>query len=177
VLVSADGSGGALGVTPLFSGAARRREAFKFVFAGEAGLTGDGGLTGSVGLGFRAGDFVELSARLRALPFDNTLASTPGAFSTPVNLLYGARLVLHIDGDGDRRTAFVFGGEALGGTLRDGTALTELGFVLGPRFGISEKMFASILLAPSLLIPAGSSYGEPSPVGQIMITAEFGFAL
>ena len=176
VLVSADGSGGALGVTPLFSGAARRREAVKFVFAGEAGSTGDGGLTGSVGLGFRAGDFVELSARLRALPFDNTLAS--GASSAaPVNLLYGGRLALHIDGDGDRRTAFVFGGEVLGGSLRDGTALTELGFVLGPRFGITEKMFASFLLAPSLLIPASSRYGEPSAVGQVMITAEFGFAL
>ena len=128
-------------------------------------------MTGSAGLGFRAGDFVELSARLRALPFDNTLASTQGASSAaPVNLLYGGRLALHIDGDGDRRTAFVFGGEVLGGSLRDGTALTELGFVLGPRFGITDKMFASLLLAPSLLIPASSPYGEPSTVGQIMIT-------
>ena len=39
VLVTADGTGGVLGVTPLFSGAARRRESIKFVFAGEAGLT------------------------------------------------------------------------------------------------------------------------------------------
>ena len=177
VLVTADGTGGVLAATPLFSGAARRREAFKFVFAGEAGLTGDGGMTGSAGLGFRAGDLVELSARLRAIPFDETLTGMGTSSASPLNLLYGGRLALHIDGDGDRRTAFVFGGEILGGMLRDGTFMMELAFVLGPRFGITDKMFASLLLTPSLLIPDRSPYGERATVGQVMFTAEFGFAL
>lgn len=178
VLVTADGTGGVLAATPLFSGAARRRESFKLVFSGEAGLTGEGGMTGSAGFGFRAGDFVELSARLRALPFDETQGFTQGVSSAaPVNLLYGGRLAFHIDGDGDRRTAFVFGGELLVGPLRDGTLLTELGFVLGPRFGFTDKMFGSLLVAPSLLIPDSSPYGERSTVGQVMFTAELGFAL
>ena len=178
VLVTADGTGGELGVTPLFSGAARRRESFKLVFAGEGGVTGSGGLTGSAGVGFRAGDFVELSARIRALPSADTLAWTQGALSAaPVNLLYGGRLALHIDGDGDRRTAFVAGGELLFGSIRDVTTLTQLGFVLGPRFGITDKTFASILFVPSLLIPDSSPNGERSTVGQFMVSAEFGFAL
>jgi hypothetical protein len=180
VLVVADGSGSGFGVTPLFSGAARRRETFKFVFTGEAGLTGEGGMTGSAGLGFRAGDFVELSARLRALPFDGTAGWTPTTSSAaPVNLLYGGRLAFHIDGDGDRRSAFVFGGELLGGSLRDGTSLIELGFVLGPRFGLTDKTFASLLFAPSLLIPSRSSSltGGQSTIGQLMVSVELGFAL
>jgi len=178
VLVTADGSGGTLGVTPLFSAEARRRESFKLVFAGEAGLTGEGGMTGAVGFGFRAGDFVELSARLRALPFHDAVDSTQGTSpAAPVNLLGGGRLSFHIDGDGDRRTAFVFGGELLVGSLRDGALLTELGFVFGPRFGFSDKMFGSLLLAPSLLIPDSSRYVERSTVGQVMFTAELGFAL
>jgi len=177
VLVTADDSGGALGVTPLFSAEARRRESFKLVFAGEAGVTGEGGMTGAVGFGFRAGDFVELSARLRALPFEDAFDSTQGASPAAPVLLGGGRLAFHIDGDGDRRTAFVFGGELLVGSLRDGTALTELGFVFGPRFGFSDKMFGSLLLAPSLLIPDSSRYVERSTVGQLMFTAELGFAL
>ena len=177
VLVTADDSGGALGVTPLFSRAARRRESFKLVFAGEAGLTGEGGMTGAVGFGFRAGDFVELSARLRVLPFDDAFDSTLGTSSAAPVLLGGGRLAFHIDGDGDRRTAFVFGGELLVGSLRDGALLTELGFVFGPRFGFTDTMFGSLLLAPSLLIPDSSRYVERSTVGQVMFTAELGFAL
>ena len=103
------------------------------------------------------------------------LAGTPGR--SPVSLLYGGRLVFHIDGDGDRRTAFVFGGEVLGGALRDGTFMTELALVLGPRFGITDKMFASVLLTPYFVIPDRSPYGERSTVGRVMVTAEFGFAL
>ena len=177
VLVTADGTGGALGVTPLFSGAARRRESIKLVFAGEAGFVDAGGVTGSAGIGLRAGDFVELSARVRALRFDDPLGPIQGASSAAPLLLYGGRLAFHIDGDGDRRTAFVLGGELLLGSVPGVTSLTELGFVVGPRFGISDKMFASLLFEPSVVIPQRAAYGEPSAVGQFMLSAEFGFAL
>ena len=150
MLVTADGSGGALGVTPLFSGAARRRESIQARVRRRGRLADAGGVTGSAGIGLRAGDFVELSARVRALPFDDPLGPIQGASSAAPVLLYGGRLAFHIDGDGDRRTAFVFGGELLLGSVPDVTSLTELGFVVGPRFGISDKMFASLLFAPSV---------------------------
>ena len=112
------------------------------------------------------------------LRFDDGLAGTQGiSAAAPVNLLGGARLAFHIDGDGDRRTAFVFGGELLVGSLRDGALLTELGFVFGPRFGFTDNIFGSLLVAPSLLIPDSSRYVERSTVGQVLITAELGFAL
>jgi hypothetical protein len=178
VLVTAAGTAGTLAATPLFTEAARRREACKLILAAEAGGDGNGGLTGSAGAGFRFGDFLELTARLRALSFDDTpLWMRSASASAPVSLLYGGRAAFHIDGDGDRRTAFVLGGEVLGGSLSDGTSLTEVGLVLGPRFGITDKMFASFLLAPSLIVPRDSPYGGLSTVGQVMFSAEIGFGL
>jgi hypothetical protein len=167
VLVATEGPAGTLVATPLFTGAARRRDAVKAVLAGEAGVTVDGLGTGAAGVGLRLGDFVELTARLRALPYGDRQVGP-----APINLLYGGRLALHIDGDGDRRTAFVFGGELLGGETRDGTSLTQGSLILGPRFGITEKTFASLLFAPSFLNP-----GNGPVTGQMMFSAEFGFDL
>jgi hypothetical protein len=98
------------------------------------------------------------------------------SYTTPTNLLFGARLALHIDGDGDPRFAFLVGGEVLGGSLADGASLTELAFVLGPRVGITNKSFASLLLAPSVLVTSGSPY-DSSSTGKVMLTLELGFDL
>jgi hypothetical protein len=171
VLVAADGPAGTIAATPLFTGAARRREAIKLVLAGEAGVTTDGIGTGGASVGLRFGDFVELTARLRALPYDDRSVNMQ-AGRAPINLLYGGRLALHIDGDGDRRTAFVFGGELLGGTTPDGASLIQGSLVMGPRVGITDKTFASLLFQPSFLSPA---YGPTT--GQMMFSAEFGFDL
>jgi hypothetical protein len=178
VLVSADGTAGALAVRPLFSPEARRRDSFKLIVAGDGGLSGDGStLTASAGVGLRLGDFVELTVRMRALAFDDTPLLMRGpSYTTPTNFLFGGRLALHIDGDGDARTAFVVGGEVLGGSLADGASLTELAFVLGPRFAITNKTFASLLLAPSLLVQRGSPY-DASTTGQVMLSLELGFDL
>ena len=169
VLVTADGT-----ATPLFSGAARRRDKIKLVLAGEAGMTSDGAWTGAAGAGIRISDFVELTARVRALPFnDMQTAGSPA----PVGFLYGGRLVLHIDGDGDPRTEFVFGGELLDGSTSDGTSLLQGSLIAGPRFGITNKTFVSLLVAPSFLAPSGSPWGHNQTVGQFLFSAEFGFDL
>jgi len=105
------------------------------------------------------------------------LAATapPGGEVTPTDAgelrLHGARLALHIDGDGDR-TAFVFGGELIGGTAPGGSSLMQGSLVFGPRFGITEKTFASLLFQPSFLSP-----GNGPVTGQAMFSAEFGFDL
>jgi len=171
VLVTTEGPAGTLAATPLFTGAARRRDVIKFVFAGEAGLTTDGFGTGGVGAGLRLGDFVELTARLRLLPFDDRPAN-PQTGSAAINLLYGGRLAFHVDGDGDRRLAFVMGGELVGGTMPDGTSLTQGSLFLGPRVGLTEKTFASLLFGGSFVNP-----GNSPVTGQMMLSAEFGFDL
>jgi hypothetical protein len=171
VLVAAEGPAGTLAAAPLFTGAARRRDQIKLILAGEGGVTTDGFGTGGAGIGFRAGDFVELTARVRVLPYDDRPAYLQVG-RAPINLLYGGRLALHIDGDGDRRTAFVFGGELLGGTTADGSSLMQGSAILGPRFGITDKTFASLLFQPSFLNP-----GNGPVTGQMMFSAEFGFDL
>jgi hypothetical protein len=171
VLVGSEGPAGAVAATPLFTGSARRRDEIKFVFAGEAGLTDEGIGTGSAGLGLRLADFVELTARLRVLPYDARPAYQQVG-PPPVNFLWGGRVVFHMDGDGDRRTAFVFGGELLGGTAPDGTSLLQGSLILGPRVGITDKTFASLLFAPSFVDP-----GNAPAAGQLMFSLELGFDL
>jgi len=171
VLVAADGPAGTIAATPLFTGAARRRDQIKLLLSGEAGVTTDGVGTAAAGVGVRVSDFVELSARLRALPYDDRPFDQQVG-RTPIALLYGGRLALHIDGDGDRRTAFLFGGELLMGESSEGASLTQGSLIIGPRFGITEKTFASLLFEPSFLNPSNH------PVtGQMMFCAEFGFDL
>jgi hypothetical protein len=170
VLISADGPAGTIAATPLFTGAARRRDQIKLVLAGDAGLTTDAIGTGAAGAGIRLGDFVELTARLRLLPYDDR--PVPQAGTAPINLLYGARLALHIDGDGDRRTAFVLGGEVVGGTAPGGSSLTQGSLIFGPRFGLTDKTFASLLFQPFFL---NQSNGPLT--GGAMFSAEFGFDL
>jgi len=171
VIVSTDGPAGTLAATPLFTGAARRRDQIKLLVSGEAGLTTDGVGTGAAGVGVRVSDFVELSARLRALPYDDRPFDQQVGRS-PISLLYGGRLALHIDGDGDRRTAFLFGGELLMGQSSEGASLTQGSLIIGPRFGITEKTFASLLFEPSFLNPSNHPV-----MGQMMFCAEFGFDL
>jgi len=127
--------------------------------------------TGAAGVGVRVSDFVELSARLRALPYDDRPFDQQVGRS-PISLLYGGRLALHIDGDGDRRTAFLFGGELLMGQSSEGASLTQGSLIIGPRFGITEKTFASLLFEPSFLNPSNHPV-----MGQMMFCAEFGFDL
>lgn len=173
-----------LATTPLFTESARRRDDFKLVLAGEAGLSNEAGFTGSLGAGFRLADFVEITGHARLLFFDETAALSPGESAiasassvgtgTP-HLLFGGRLAFHIDGDGDPRTAFVLGGETLAGSLEHAGTLWQLGAVMGPRFGIGDKLFASLLFTPSLLVadtPDGAS-----AIGQVLFTAELGFDL
>lgn len=169
----------ARGATPLFTARARRRDIVKLVLSGEAGTTSDSTFTGGAGVGLRFHDFVELTARTRALAFDEapTLGSGGGPESPPQHLLFGGRLALHIDTDGDPLTAFVVGAEILGGRLGTGADLTDVGFVLGPRFGLGDKMFASLLLAPSLLLARGNPGGPDLAVGQVMFSVELGFGL
>ena len=171
VLVATDGPEGTLEATPLFTGSARRRDEVKFVLTAEAGLTMDALGTGAAGAGLRLSDFVELSARVRVLPYDDRPVDQR-AGSTPISLLYGGRLALHIDGDGDRRTAFVFGGEMLGGSTAGGTSLMQGSLIFGPRVGITQKTFASLLFEPSFLSP-----GNGPVTGQMIFSAEFGFDL
>jgi len=171
VLVASEGPAGTLAATPLFTGAARRRDALKLVLAGEGGVTSDGIGTGGAGVGIRAGDFVELTARLRLLPYDDRSFDLRSGHA-PINVLYGGRLAFHIDGDGDRRTAFVFGGELVGGTTPAGSSLLQGSLILGPRIGITQKTFASLLFEPSFLSP-----GNAPTTGQMMFSAEFGFDL
>ena len=171
VLVTTDGPAGTLAATPLFTGAARRRDQIKLVLSGEAGVTTDGVGTGGAGVGVRISDFVELGARLRALPYDDRPVDLQ-AGRVPIALLYGGRLALHIDGDGDRRTAFVFGGELLMGESTEGASLTQGSLIFGPRFGITEKTVASLLFEPSFLNPSNHPV-----MGQMMFCAEFGFDL
>lgn len=161
--------------TPLFTQSARRRDYFKWLLAADAGITSEGTFTGGVTAGFRLNDFVEIAGRARLLWLDEQPAWAPDGSQiyrgTP-HALFGARLGFHIDGDGDRIST-VFGGEVLGGSLADGGTLWQLGLNLGPRFGIGEKTFASLLFAPSLLVkdrPDGAT-----AVGQVMFTAELGF--
>jgi hypothetical protein len=153
--------------TPLFTGAARRRDTLKLVLAGEAGVTSEGGRTGAAGAGVRLGDFIEVTARVRALGY-----AAPAATSAPLRLLYGARFAFHLDGDGDRRSAFVLGGELLSGTAPDGASLVQGSLIVGPRFGITERTFASLLVAPSFL----SASNRPT-AGQVTVSLEFGFDL
>jgi hypothetical protein len=171
VLVPADGPAGTLAATPLFTGAARRRDQIKLIVAGEAGVTTDEIGTGSVGAGVRVGDFFELTGRLRTLQYDDRSFDLHVG-SGPIALLYGARLALHIDGDGDRRTAFVFGGEMLGGATPGGASVTQGSLIFGPRIGITDKTFASLLFQPSFLNPSNHPV-----MGQMMFSAEFGFDL
>lgn len=176
VLVTAEGPAGTVAATPLFTGAARRRDAVKLVLAGEAGVTNDGMGTGAVGAGLRVADFIELTARVRALRYDDRstdpYAGDTQAGSVPISLLYGARLAFHIDGDGDRRAACVLGGELLSGMGPDGSSLYQGSLILGPRFGMTEKSFVSLLVAPGFI---SSSHGPTT--GQVMFSAELGFDL
>src|SRR5205823_7526438 len=68
----APGDAGAttLRAAPLFSGAAVRRDMIKLLVEGEAGFGTGGVFAGGAGAGIRLGDFVELTARARVLPFD-----------------------------------------------------------------------------------------------------------
>jgi hypothetical protein len=171
VLVTSEGPTGAVVATPLFTGAARRRDAVKLVLAGEAGLTSDGLGTGAAGVGLRLRDFVELTARVRALPYDDRPAYQQVG-PAPVSFLWGGRLAFHMDGDGDRRTAFLFGVELLGGATPDGASLLQGSLILGPRVGITEKTFVSLLFAPSFVSP-----GNSPTTGQVIGSLELGFDL
>jgi hypothetical protein len=167
--------------TPLFTARAQRRDVVKLVLAGEAGMTSGSTVTGGAGVGLRLLDFVELTARTRTLAFDEASPTSGNggeiAESPPQHLLFGGRLAVHIDADGDPRTSFVVGAEVLAGKLGSGGDLTDLGFVLGPRFGLGDKMFASLLFAPSLLLARGSAAGPDFAVGQLMVNLELGFGL
>lgn len=177
MLVSAGETSDTLAATPLFSEAARRRETIKLLVAVEGGITSEGAGTGALGLGIRLGDYVELSARARALPYDDRPAWMNLDIATSsIQFLYGGRAALHIDGDGDRRLAGVFGAELLGGSMPDGTSLTQGSLILGPRFGLTSKTFASLLFAPSFVSTSGSPYGDQT-IGQVMFSAELGFDL
>ena len=178
VLVAPDGAGATtLHATPLFSAPAVRRDMIKLVVAGEAGVGDDGVFTGGVGAGIRLGDFVELTARARVLPFDVDSVDGTTPLAGPPHLLYGGRFALHIDRDGDPLTAFVVGGEVVGTTIGDTGSLTQAAFLLGPRFGIGQKMYASLLLSPSLVSWSGLASRADGSAGQLTINAELGFGL
>jgi hypothetical protein len=176
VLLTPDEPGATVRATPLFSARARRRDAIKLVLEGEAGVTADGAFTGAAGLGARLGDFLELTARVRSL---SLAAPAPPGWAAPSptqHLLVGGRLGLHIDTDGNPLTAFVLGGEMLGGQI-DGQSVTELAFLLGPRVGIGDKMFASLLFTPTVLLTAGQPGQSGSTTLQMLFTGEIGFDL
>ena len=177
----ASSSDNSTGTVPLFSSSARRRDRIKLILAGEAGLDGASGVTASVGAGIRICDFVELTGRLRALSLggDSSVVPTDGmsVVSPTVGLLGGLRLALHIDPDGNPVTSFVVGAEILGGSRGGGPSVTELGFVLGPRIGITDKAFVSLLVAPSLLTTKGTNDRPGGTTGQVMVSAEMGFDL
>lgn len=187
-LLAAGPSHGRGALVPLFSDRARRRDDLKLVLSGEGGITGTGTFTGGLGLGLRLFDFVELTARVRALPFaEATLAEatadSPSLTAAAVpssswpRLLFGGRAALHVDGDGDPHSAFVLGGEFLAGHLASGAELTELGLVIGPRIGIGDTAFVSLLFTPSLLLIGDGPGAVASTAGQFMLTAELGFGL
>jgi len=176
VLLAPDEPSATVRVTPLFSARARRRDAFKLVLEGEAGVTTEGAFTGAAGIGARLGDFLELTARARSLSLAAPALYGGPAPSPAQHLLFGGRMGLHIDTDGNPLTAFVFGGEVLAGQV-DGQTVTELGLVLGPRFGIGDKMFASLLVTPSVLLTSGQPGRSDTATMQMLFTGEIGFDL
>jgi hypothetical protein len=178
VLVAGGGAtAGTLRTTPLFTGEAVRRDMIKFLVAGEGGVTSDSTFAGALGVGLRLSDFVELSARARVVTFDEGSGPYGGPSPGSPHLLYGGRLALHIDPDGDPLLAFVAGGEVVGNTIGDYGSLTQAAFVFGPRFGIGQKAFASLLLEPSLIVWSGLPNRPDGSAGQLTINLEVGFGL
>lgn len=168
-------------VVPLFTSSARRRDQVKVVLGGDFGVESaeDMTFTGSAGVGLRLFDFLEVTGRVRSVTFDDwgpaAGAGSPGT-GLSRHLLGGGRLSLHLDADGNPATAFVAGGEVLAGSLEGGGTLTELGFVLGPRYGLTDKLFASFLFAPSILISSNTGTVDHSR-GRLMFCAELAFDL
>ena len=167
MLVAPDDAAAAdLGATPLFSPSARRRDVVKLLLEGEAGVnSAANAYTARAGAGLRLCDFVELTAR-----------ASPQPFNGAQHLLYGGRIGLHIDGDGDPLTAFAVGGELVGRAF-DGGSLMQLGLVVGPRLGIGDRLFASALLSPSLVWWKGFADRGDGYAGQLLITVELGVGL
>lgn len=196
VLVDGGARSEAVEAAPLFTPGALRRDELKVILGGDFGIESkDATFTGSVGAGLRLFDFLEITGRLRSVTFDdrsaagtgpvvNAGAAGAGAAGGAVgdgpalarHLLGGARLSLHLDSDGNPLTAFVVGGEILTGSTVTGGTLTEIGFVLGPRFGIGEKTFASLLFEPSLLASSNTGTADHTR-GRVMFCAELGFDL
>jgi hypothetical protein len=158
---------------PLFTPRARRRDLIRLIAAGDLALSRDAGLAGGGGgVGIRVCEFVELTARLRAVEH-------AGA----TRLLGGGRLSLHVDSDARPLTALTLGMEVLGrpgGGGGDGGAVMTLAFPAGPRlgFGPGGLGFASVLVSPSFVFDMGDAPDHRrTTTFQLLASLELGLAL
>jgi hypothetical protein len=157
---------------PLFSARARRRALIKLVVSGDVGLSQAGSGTGGGGLGLRLFDFVDVTARLRAV--------TSGA-DEQTRLLAGGRLALHVDSDAQPLTALTMGFELFAGSTEGGSSLLMVSLPVGPRvsFGGGGGVgFASLLLSPGLVYTGGALPDrQRATAAQVVASLELGLAL
>jgi hypothetical protein len=139
----------------LFADRARRRSWVKILMEADGYVSFGGDASGGGGLGLRVRDLFELYAVARGLSLPDI-----GRSERMNRLCYGMGAGVHVDGDADPRFAFHMGLEV--GAASGGVSVMTVMLRWGPRIGLGDAVFLTLLPLSPMIIQEGEAAGLPA---------------